>query len=186
MFEICPNCNSKVRKGAKFCEVCGKNISGAEGKKTLDEIEQEIRAKVEVEFNKKHEMEFRKQRERELRKEKQRELKNSRKSIFDSGILLVSVAAVLISIFLNILVKMAGYFNFNEFIKVKGTGDGNSYWSKSGFPLRFLNISNMPTTDYMTIVSYDYVYLILDFILYAVCLTIFLYGVLLVWKKIKK
>jgi len=186
MLEICPNCNSKIRPGAKFCEVCGKKILGMDGKKTLDEIEEEIRAKVEAEFIEKHEIEFRERREKELRKEKQKELKNSKKSVFDSDILLAIIGAIAISVCFILLMIIGGHLSFNNTINSRDIGGGHSYITNSGFPLKFLTISNTPKTYYSTVVYCDYVNLILDFTLYAVCLFIFLFGILLVWKKIKK
>lgn len=184
MVESCPKCKSKIRQGAKFCEVCGYKILGVEGKKTLDEIEEEIRIKVETEFNEKQEKEFRERREKELRKEKQKQLKKTQRS-FLKNILMITIIAVIISIIIICGIISVGIINFNQMTEDKDLSGNIEAISNYGIPFKFLKISNTPTTNHETVITYDFVNLILEFTLFAGCFFILLFVFLIIFKKVK-
>jgi hypothetical protein len=185
ILKYCQKCGTKLRQNAKFCEKCGTDISDVEivTKKSLNEIEKELKEKIEKEYQEKQEKEYIQQMEKKLRREKERELKKSQKAIYKINIVIATIVAIGISIAFILLMVISGNFTFGELIKDKILSDGNSYITNSGFPFRFITISNTPTTKHISTTSFNYFNLIMDFALYAVCLFIFVYTVLWIMTK---
>jgi hypothetical protein len=174
ILKYCQNCGAKLREDARFCEKCGTDVSNIEivTKKSLEDIEKDLREKIEKEIKERQEREYIQEMEKNIRREKERELKKSRKSQVD--LLMVSAFAIGISICLILLMIIAGIFSFNDLIG-QDTINVTAYIVNIGVPFEFMNIRSNPATHYVSIISYDYVNLILNFIIFTIIFFIFLY-----------
>lgn len=218
MSEYCPDCGTELRKDARFCEGCGKQIiQPIHQNKTKEQIEKDLKEKIEEEYKERELEEFRKLREKELREEKNQEIEEKkRKAILEQlkedeiraqkimdekkrekqqkreipqgpfkKEMIIMAVALCLAILFTLIIIVDGHNNFNGLIKGENLGGNNEYWTTSGLPLEFQNISNTPATNHVTVVSYYFINLIFDFILYVACFFIFFYLVIIILIKRK-
>jgi hypothetical protein len=159
IFKYCQNCGAKLRENAKFCESCGVKIPEIETKKSIDELEKEIREKIEKEFREKQEREYLIQKEKELRKEKKQQFRTrlNKKDIA----FLISFSTVLSMIF--IIITLITATNIKPELGFAYTNITRHF----GFPLTWLSILYYisGTSITQTVNQPNFLNLIFDFLI---------------------